>query len=169
MAKASHYADQRIRSGEEELAENQRSRLAVELKVVPFDHGPDGASNHGATKLRAMIRCRSGALPTPPGPHKLGYSSERVGHDTVPGIRSSSSSSTSVRFNRGLRRRRLLRRCWSGRNYGDGQCSTSMWQYFQRHAHPFKVKRGGWRYYLISIYIVSTKHKGEVYLIAGLA
>jgi hypothetical protein len=56
--KSLHDADQRIRSGKEELAEHKRSRLAGEKKIVPFDRGPDGAGNHGATKLRAVIRFR---------------------------------------------------------------------------------------------------------------
>jgi len=60
-AKSLHYADQRIRFWEKELAENQRSRLVVELKIVPFDRGPDGAGNHGATKLCAVIRLRQWA------------------------------------------------------------------------------------------------------------
>ena len=59
--KSLHDADQRIRSGEEELAEHQRSRLAVEKKIVPFDRGPDGAGYHGATKLHAVICFRQWA------------------------------------------------------------------------------------------------------------
>src|SRR6516225_1109905 len=49
------YADQRIRFGEEEFAEDQRSHLAVQQEIVPLDRGADRAGDHGAAQMRAML------------------------------------------------------------------------------------------------------------------
>ena len=49
------YADQRVRLGEEELAEDQPRDLAVKQEIVPFDGRADRAGNQRAAQLRAVL------------------------------------------------------------------------------------------------------------------
>src|SRR6516164_3727136 len=49
------HADQRLRRGKEQLAENQSSNDAVEEKIVPFDGGTDCAGDERPPQIVATL------------------------------------------------------------------------------------------------------------------